>query len=285
MLSNDIFMDGRLVPPAQARLSPLNTALLYGESLFEAVPVYHGKPLFFQEHLERLDKGCRFLDWRMPSRDLFEKAILLYSARTSGHFMIRFNLVQELAPPAGPRQFSPKSPRFLAMIRPLRHKPEDFFPPSGRIGISDSAVPGPSAVPGQFKWIFYMMVRRDFRLHPEWDEMLRLNDRGFAVDGGSSSPLWAVNGKVYAPPLREGGLESVTRKKVLGLCRSLRIPVIEKNWRPSDVFKKGGLFFVGSGIGILAVSHLMGKPLRPSTPLVLRLWQHYRDWTKSKSQF
>ncbi|HJT23141.1 MAG TPA: aminotransferase class IV, partial [bacterium] len=239
MLSNLIFMDGRLVPLRQAKLSPLNTALLYGESLFEAVPVYHGKPLHFQEHLERLEKGCHFLDWPMPSRNQFERAIRLFAAHAPVHFIIRFSLVQEMDPPAGPRQFSKKPPRLLAMIRPLRHSPEDFYPSSGRAGVATSAVPTPSAVPGQFKWIFYMMVRRDFRLHPEWDEMLRLGDKGFVVDGGSASPLWAVEGKVFAPPLREGGLESVTRRTILELCRSIGIPVVEKKWRPSDVLKKG----------------------------------------------
>lgn len=280
-----LFVDGRLVPLQQARLSPLNTALLYGESLFEAVPVYHGRPLFFRDHFERLEKGCRFLGWPVPARKLFEKAIRLYAARTPGHFIIRFSLAQELDPPAGPRQFSKKLPRLFAMIRPLRHRPEDFNPPSGRAGIGTSSVPGPSAVPGEFKWIFYMMVRRDFRLHPEWDEMLRLNEKGFVVDGGSASPLWAAEGTVYAPPLRHGGLESVTRGKIFGLCRSLRIPVVEKAWRPSDVLKRGELFFAGSGVGILTISHLMGKPLGRSTPLTLRLWQHYRDFALQKASF
>ena len=282
----DLFFDGnRLVPFSQVRLSPLNTALLYGESLFEAVPVYHGKPLFLKDHLERLEKGCKFLGWPMPSRSFFEKAIRLYAAQIPGHFIIRFNLVQELDPPAGPRQFSRKPPRLLAMTRSLRHQPEDFYPPSGRAGIGTSVVPSPSSVPGQFKWIFYMMVRRDFRLRPEWDEMLRLNDKGFVVDGGSASPLWAFEGKVIAPPLREGGLESVTRKKVLELCKDLRIPAVEKSWKPSDVLKKGELFFVGSGIGILTVTHLMGKSLKPSTPLALRLWQHYRNLALQSPHF
>lgn len=277
-MNQPVFLDSKLVPSSHARLSAFNTAFLHGECLLEAIPVYNGRPLFLDDHLERLRKGCLFLGWPYPGRARFQRAIGLFAAhpQSPAHFIVRFGLVQELDPPVFPRQFSRKPPRLLAMIRPLRHRPEDLIPPSGRAGIGTSRVPGPSAVPGQFKWIFYMMVRRDFRLHPEWDEMLRLNEKGFVVDGGSSSPLWAVDGKVYSPPLREGGLESVTRRKILKICRSLRVPVVEKGWKPPDVLKKGELFFVGSGVGILTISHLMGKPLRRSTPLALRLWQHYR---------
>ncbi len=284
-MSSHLFLDDRLILIRQAKISPLNTAILYGEGLFETLPVYHGKPLFFREHLDRLEKGCRFLGWRAPPRTLFEKAIRLYAAQNTSHFAIRFSLVQELDPPASPRQFSRKSPRFLAMIRPLRHQPEDFNPPMGRAGVSPWTVPGPSAVPGQFKWIFYMMIRQDFRRHPQWDEMLRLNEKGFVVDGGSAAPLWALDGAVYAPPLSEGGLESVTRGKVLELCRLLKIPVVEKAWRPSDVLKKGELFFTGSGVGVLGISHVMGKSLRRANPITLRLWQHYRDFVFQKASF
>ncbi len=285
-MNQPVFLDSKLVPPFQARLSAFNTAFLHGECLLEAVPVYQGKPLFLDDHLARLKKGCRFLGWSLPGRGRFQKAIQLFTSHpgSPAHFIIRFGLVQELDPPASPRTFSRKPPRLLAMIRPMRHDPEDSFPPSGRAGISPIPVPGPLAAPGQFKWIFYMMVRRDFRLHPEWDEMLRLNEKGFVVDGGSSAPLWAVGGKVYAPSLREGGLESVTRMKILKLCRSLRIPVVEKNWKPSDVLKKGELFFAGSGVGILTISHLMGKRLQHSTPLALRLWQQYRKFALGKGQ-
>jgi 4-amino-4-deoxychorismate lyase len=284
-MNHAIFMDGRLMPVHQTQISPLNTAILYGEGLFETLSVYHGKPLFFQEHLTRLEKGCRFLGWRVPPRTIFEKAIRLYSEKVPGHFAIRFNLVQEMAPPAAPQQFSRRLPRLFAMIRPLRHQPESFTPPTGRAGISPWTVPGPSAAPGQFKWIFYMMIRQDFRRHSHWDEMLRLNEKGFVVDGGGAAPFWALDGVIYAPPLRNGGLESVTRRKVLEICKNLKIPVVERSWRPIEVLKKGELFFAGSGVGILAISHLMEKRLGKFNSIALRLWQHYRHFIFQKASF
>lgn len=279
MISNLVFLDGRLLGSSSLPISPLNSALFFGESLLEAVPVYSGKPLFLDNHLERLQKGCRFLGWKVPPRRAFQKAIRLYAERQPGHFLIRFNLVQEVEPPASPRTYSQKPPRLLGLIRPLRHRPEDFQPPMGRVGVASWRVASPTCSPGQFKWIFYMMIRQEFRLHPEWDEMLRLDGNGFVADGGSASPFWFADGRLHAPSLEKGGLESVTRGKILRLCRSLGVKTIEKAWKPSEALERGELFFAGSGVGIMAVSHLGGKPLNRPAPLSLRLWQHYRSWS------
>ncbi len=282
-----LFVDIKLVSLRKARFSPLNTALFFGESLLETIPVYQGKPLFFKEHLDRLERGCRFLDWPVIPRERFRKAIRLYAAQPEAprHFTIRFSLAQEIAPPANPRHFSNEAPRLLAMIRPLRSDPGNFEPLQGKVGISSWSVPGSSSAPGQFKWIFYMMIRQDFRRHPEWDEILRLDQKGFVVDGGSSSPLWFAHGKVLAPPLARGGLESVTRKKILGLCRRLGTKVVEKSWKPSDVMEQGELFFTGSGVGIMSASHLQGRLLNRPALFTLRLWQYYRKWALQGTSF
>ncbi len=280
-----IFLDHKLVPMGKARFSPLNTALFFGECLLETIPVYHGKPLFFEDHLDRLERGCRFLDWPIIPRERFEKAIRLYQAKPDvpAHFAIRFSLAQEIDLPANPRIFSKRIPRLLAVIRPLRNNPWNFEPLQGKVGISSWLVPSPNSVPGQFKWIFYMMIRQDFRRHPDWDEMLRLDEEGFVVDGGSSSPLWFARGTVFAPPSATGAIESVTRKKILSLCRRLGTKVVEKRWKPSDVLKQGELFFTGSGVGVMGSTYLKGRFLNRPSPFTLRLWQHYRKWALQKA--
>ena len=282
-----LFLDSKLVPLRKAWFSPLNTALFFGECLLETIPVYGGKPLFFKEHLDRFKRGCRFLGWPMIPRERFKKAIRLYVAEPDvpRHFAIRFSLSQEIDPPANPRHFSTKIPRLMAMIRPLRNDPGNFEPLQGKVGISSWVVPGSNSVPGQFKWIFYMMIRQDFRRHPKWDEMLRLDQKGFVVDGGSSSPLLFAHRTVWAPPLDRGGLESVTRRKILNLCRRLGTKVVEKRWKPSDALKHGELFFTGSGVGVMGASHLQGRFLNRPAPFTLRLWQYYRTWALQKASF
>lgn len=279
-MKDPIYLDGKWMPLSRARISPLNSAFLYGESLLEAIPVYQGRPLFFQDHVQRIQKGCVFLGWPKISRKELERAIRSFVAvpGASRDYLLRVGLVQEIDPPAQPRAFSTKPPRFLALARPLRHDLLQAKPSEGKVGISSWKVPAEDAFPGSFKWIFYMMIRREFRLHPQWDEMLRLNALGFVVDGGSSSPLWAHSGKIYAPPLGLGGLEGVTRKWVLRLSKKMGLKVVEKFWKPRDVFERGELFFVGSGVGVFRATHLQGRKLDRPTPVTLELWNCFREW-------
>jgi branched-chain amino acid aminotransferase len=275
----NVLLDGtRLAAPAQARLSPLNTALLFGESLYETLPVYFGRPFALKEHLERLEKGCRFLNWPLPDPKVFERAVRLLAGRMEPprHFAVRFSLVQEVDPPGKPRSFSGKPPRLFAAARPLGHRPETFWPPVGRVGIAKWRAPSPGVFPAGFKGFPAMMVRRDWRLHPDWDEMLRLDERGMVVDGGGASPLWFLQGSLLVPPRKGGGLESVTRNKIIGFCRFLGVKVREKEWTPAEVQKKGELFFAGSGVGVLGVARIGARSCSRPPLAALRFWQFYR---------
>jgi branched-subunit amino acid aminotransferase/4-amino-4-deoxychorismate lyase len=215
----------------------------------------------------------------------FQKAIRLFARdENSGkNFMIRFNLTQEMEGQVNPRLFLKRLPTLFATIRPLRHNPEDQYPIRGKVGISPWTAADNQTVPNWFKHSFYLTTRSVFRDHPDWDEILRLNHAGQVVDGGLSTPLW-FNGKhVLAPPLRLGGLASVNREKMIALCRSLGIKVIEKAWKPQDVSRHGELFFVGSGIGVMSPTRLLGRKINKTNLMAVRFWHHYRSWALHKA--
>lgn len=278
------FWRGRLVPWEKARISPMNTGLFFGESLFESIPVYGGRALFLPDHLDRLKKGCDFLDWPMPDAGALRRAIGLFAKewRKAPGFLIRFQLVQELTVNAGPRTFSRRVPLLFATTRPLRHDPLSPVPPEGNIGVSPWMAAHAGIYPNGFKLPAYLTIRDTFRKNPGWDEMLRVNDDGYVVDGGGSTPLWFDGKKILSPPLSLGGLESVTRKRMLHLASRLGVSVTEKAWKPSWTLSKGEMFFVGSGVGLMRVSKWMGKRLGRRGVLGLRLWQYYRNWALGK---
>ena len=280
-MTNFIFAGDKLVPFSKARYSPFNSALFFGEGLIETIPVYGGVPLFLGDHIDRIGKGCEFLGWASVSSKRFKRAIRLFSERLDTHaqFAVRFNLVQEMGPCSNIFDFPAAVPKMFATVRPIRHNPANFTPSFGNVGICSWKVLGPQSGPRSFKWNFYMMVRQEFRVHADWDEMLCLNDDGYVADAAGSSPLWFTNRTVFVPPRRLGGLDGITRRKVQELCCKLGLKVIEKPWRPVEVFREGELVLVGSGVGIMGVSRIQGKALKTKNTFALRLWQHYREWT------
>src|SRR5665213_2575287 len=59
------YLNGAYMPLAQARVSPLDRAFLFGDAVYEVVPVYGSRPFRLRQHLERLDRSLAGI--RMPS--------------------------------------------------------------------------------------------------------------------------------------------------------------------------------------------------------------------------
>jgi D-alanine transaminase len=76
------FLNGEYLPLAEARVSPLDRAFLFGDAVYEVVPVYGGRPFRLREHLERLTRslsGIRMqpplsqLEWHDVCRELIDR--------------------------------------------------------------------------------------------------------------------------------------------------------------------------------------------------------------------
>jgi D-alanine transaminase len=51
------YLNGQYLPLKEARVSPLDRAFLFGDAVYEVVPVYASRPFRLRQHLERLDRS------------------------------------------------------------------------------------------------------------------------------------------------------------------------------------------------------------------------------------
>jgi D-alanine transaminase len=281
----DVFLNGRWLAPSKALVPALNSMSLFGESVYEGIPLYGGKPLFLREHLRRFEQGARFLGWKGPGKGEVLRVLEGFARRWGGRrdLIVRLGLLQDMGDRPSPRTFSRASPLLFANARGLRHDPGSPVPPRGRVGIGRWRLPSPSAYPYGFKTAFFLTARRDMARHPEWEEMLRLSEGGKVVDGFSSSPLLFHGRTVFAGSPSSGGLESVTKEKVLRICHAKGLRVSTRPWGLQDVRKGGELILVGSGVGILSPSSLDGRSLGPVGPHARWLWEEFRGWISGLS--
>src|SRR5437870_5350646 len=54
MVPKLIYINGSYVLPAEAKVSVFDRGFLFGDSVYEVIPVYQKKPFFWQKHLDRL---------------------------------------------------------------------------------------------------------------------------------------------------------------------------------------------------------------------------------------
>ena len=64
--SHLIYLDGKLVPEAEARISVFDHGLLYGDGVFEGIRVYNGRVFKLKEHVDRLFESARTVKLGKP---------------------------------------------------------------------------------------------------------------------------------------------------------------------------------------------------------------------------
>lgn len=78
------YLDGDFLPVEEARISPLDRGFLFGDAVYEVIPVYGGRPLLLDAHLNRLANSLASLriDNPLPVEDW--RALVSEIARRNG---------------------------------------------------------------------------------------------------------------------------------------------------------------------------------------------------------
>lgn len=62
------WFNGSFMPLSEVRISPLDRAFLFGDAVYEVIPVYAGQTFLLDPHLDRLERSLRELCIRNPHR-------------------------------------------------------------------------------------------------------------------------------------------------------------------------------------------------------------------------
>jgi D-alanine transaminase len=60
------YLNGAYLPLSEARVSPLDRAFLFGDAVYEVIPVYGGRPFRLREHLDRLNRSLAAIRMSAP---------------------------------------------------------------------------------------------------------------------------------------------------------------------------------------------------------------------------
>lgn len=272
-----VFLNGQFVPEEQATVSIFDRSFCLSDGLFEAIPVYQGKPFLWQKHFERLQTGAEFLKIKMPfSPDaLREFAAELLAKNQADDCVLRIQLSRGV----GPRGYSIKgadSPTLVMSLHPARKvsSPCKIITSSVRIPAHD-----PLATFKTCHKLPHILARMEADEQGA-DEGLLLNTDGNVAEATSANLFWIESSTVCTPPLESGALPGVTRGVVFDLCAELKLAVMEKNIAPNCLPKTDGVFLTSIAVEIREVSRLNADELRRS-PITEVLRNAYSNYAKS----
>lgn len=258
------YLDGAFTPLRDAKVSVLDRGFIFGDGVYEVVPVYGGAPFCFDEHMARLGRSLAELQIPNPlSRAQWRDITLrLIAPGGTAPQAVYFQITRGVAPRdhAMPKGLTPT---VFAMVNPLK-------PVADAVRAAGVAC----VTAADFRWqkahikatsLLGAVLARQISVEAGAAETIMFRDD--ALSEASSSNVWVVkNGAVAGPPSDERVLTGI-RYGLLGrLCAEAGIPFALRNITRDEVFAADELFLSSASKEVLPVVALDGHPIGNGVP-------------------
>jgi branched-chain amino acid aminotransferase len=264
MAAMKVWIDGRVVEEADARLPVTDHGLLYGDGVFEGIRVHARRVFRLEDHLERLAVSARAIGLALPLGTDALRGVVLETARAYGEADAYVRLIVTRG--AGALGVDPttcKQPRVICIVDEVRIYPEE----KRRRGIDLVTVswrrPALDALDPRVKSLNYLnsvLAKLEARERGA-DEALILNAAGSVAEAAVANVFAVQRGALRTPPPTDGALEGITRRSVLELAAALGIPAFEATLARVDLLAADEVFLTGTGAGLVGVRSLDGQPI------------------------
>lgn len=272
-MSEYAWLDGRVVPLAEARVSVLDHGLVVGDGVFETLRVYGGVPFAWTRHFARLCASAGGLGLALPDADeLRAAADAVLAANQLAEARLRITLTGGIAPPGSGRGDAPPTAFVLAFpIEPAAATVDVVLAPWCRN--ENGALAG-------LKTISYAANVRALAYAKERGagEAIFTNTRGNVCEATGSNVFVVRDGVLATPPASAGCLLGVTRALLLQLARDAGMP--NEEWDvPVDALARSDEAFLSSTTReVQPIAHVDRRPVASvGGPVSSRLAAAFRE--------
>jgi D-alanine transaminase len=282
-----IYLNGVFMPVEEARIPVLDRGFIFGDGVYEVIPVYSRRPFRIEEHLRRLQHsldGIRLPNPHTPAE--WEALIGELIARNDGEDQ---SLYLHITRGAARRDHAfpvpPPAPTVFMMSNPLT------TPPAGLLesGIACITVPDNRWLRCDIKSIALLpnVLLRQMAVDAGCAEAVLIRQdpatgAQFLTEGAASNIFAVKNGILLAPPKDHLMLPGITYDVVLELAAANGIPHEVRRVMKDEVFDADELLLTSSTKEVLAITRLDGNPVGNGRPGVLfaRLHGLYQDFKR-----
>jgi len=254
-----VYLNGEFMPIEQARIPVLDRGFIFGDGVYEVIPVYSRRPFRLAEHLARLNSSLSAIGIDNPCSEakwstLFAKIIASSPWEDQGVYL-------QIT-----RGVAPRNHLFPKGLAPT------VFIMSDALVTPDSALVeagAPAVVIEDFRWLrcdiksvslLGNCMLRTLAANQGGVEAILVRD-GFLTEASASNVFIVRNGVVLAPPKSHLMLPGITYNVVLEILLANHIvhevrPVTEAELRTADE-----VWCTSSSKEVLAITTLDGVPV------------------------
>jgi D-alanine transaminase len=270
--------NGKLVPLDQISISPLDRGFIFGDGVYEVIPVYDGVPLHAREHFERLQRSMDEI--RLKNPHTADEWIRITGELLKHHPGNQAVYIQVT------RGAPPKRDHVI----PKDLVPTVFMMANALSSPSKEAVEnGVACVTARdFRWekchikstsLLGNVLARQISVDAGATETILFRD-GMLTEASSSNVFVVKNGVVAAPPRDNLILLGITYELAAKLARDGALKIETRPITEAEVRSADEIWLTSSTKEVLAVSTLDGKPVGTGKPgpIFRRMHSLYQDY-------
>jgi branched-chain amino acid aminotransferase len=273
-----IYLNGEMVPRAEARVSVFDAGFVLGDGIWEGIRLHKNALLFEEAHLDRLYEGARAIQLHIAGREELKAALRQTVAangmETGVHIRLMITRGIKKAPNQDPRN---------ALGRPTVVIVAEYKEPSPEIAARGLSV-ATSAIRCTPANMFDMRLNSHSRLNfiralldviPRGaDEALMLDPHGF-VSSSNATNFFFVRGGEVCTSTGEYCFNGITRTNVIALCHANNIRIRLADFTLDEVHEAEEAFVTGTFGGVTPVREIDGRALRVPGEMTVRLRKLY----------
>jgi len=265
-----IYINGDLVPRAEAKISVFDSGYLVGDGVWESMRLHDGVLVFLDQHLDRLFQGAKAigLDLGM-ARAAFAQALYRTVQANGMHTGVHVRLMVT----RGVKKTPSQDPRLTVggptVVIIAEHKLADpavkeagmrLFTSTVRRGSPDYLDPRLNCHSKLHEVIALIQA-----LTAGADEALMLDIHGFVSTCNATNFFMAKRGEVWTST-GQYCMNGITRGKVIELCHKNGIVVRQKDFSLTDVYDADEAFVTGTFGGLTPVREVDGRVIGDGRP-------------------
>ncbi len=255
-------------------LPAVSSAALYGKGIFTTLAIYRSKSFLWEKHWERLreNAGKLSIDLSEFSKEKIEHSLQkIITENKIENARARITFFDESA--GGVWAFeSNKKTSLLITTGDLQTVSKNF-----RLTISPFRVNSTSPLVGvkSCNYLENLLALEDAKAK-NFDEAIRLNERGEIVSACLANIFWIKNEKIFTPNLETGCLKGTTRSLIIK-----NFSVEETKANLVDLNDADDVFLTSSGFGILRVSTFGNKKFNQSSEIFNQVKSFFDEFSRS----
>jgi len=259
------WLNGEIMPTAQACIPVSDHGLLYGDGVFEGIRFYQGRAFRLPEHLHRLRDSAAAIGLPLPlDQGALETAVAdLIAVFGAPEGYLRLVVTRGMGA-MGIDPSSCKRGNVFIIATQMELVDAEKRRQGIRVIIAATRRLPVDGLDPRIKSLNYLnhILARMEAANAGAQEAILLNARGHVCEGSADNVFIVREGVLLTPPVSDGALDGITRRVVIELAVQAGIACREATLAPYDLYTADECLLTGTGAELIPVCNIDGRALR-----------------------